>query len=83
MPEFTKQDTFDKVAVIIAEKLSIDPSSIKDESTLQDLGADSLDIVEIIMRLEEQFGIQIKDEQAEGLETVGDVVTYVNELRSK
>jgi len=83
MAEFNRQDTFDKVAAIIAEKLSIDKATIAGQSTLQDLGADSLDIVEIIMKLEEQFGIQIKDEEAEKLQTVDDVVSYVHQLRTR
>ncbi len=83
MAEFNRQDTFDKVVDIIADKLSIDKSTITGQSTLQDLGADSLDIVEIIMKLEEQFGIQIKDDQAENLHTVDDVVSYVHQLRTK
>ena len=83
MAEFNRQDTFDKVVDIIADKLNIDKSTITGQSTLQDLGADSLDIVEIIMKLEEQFGIQIKDTQAENLHTVDDVVSYVHQLRTK
>ena len=83
MAEFEKQNTQDKVARIIAEKLSIDASTIKLESTLQDLGADSLDLVEIIMKLEEQFGIEVDDAKAENLKNVSDVVEYVHSMRSK
>ena len=83
MAEFEKQNTQDKVARIIAEKLSIDASTIKLESTLQDLGADSLDLVEIIMKLEEQFGIEVDDAKAESLKNVNDVVEYVHSMRSK
>ena len=53
------------------------------QSTLQDLGADSLDMVEIIMKLEEQFGIEINDEDAEKLHNISDVVDYVQNLRTK
>lgn len=77
------QDTFNKVADIIAQKLSIDKSKITIQSTLQDLGADSLDVVEIIMKVEEQFNIEIDDEKAEQLKNVEDVVTYVDSLRKK
>ena len=83
MAEFEKQNTQDKVARIIAEKLSIDVSTIKLESTLQNLGADSLDLVEIIMKLEEQFDIEVDDAKAESLKNVNDVVEYVHSMRSK
>lgn len=83
MAEFEKQNTQDKVVRIIAEKLSIDSSTIKLESTLQDLGADSLDLVEIIMKLEEQFGIEVDDAKAEALKNVNDVVSYVHSMRTK
>lgn len=83
MAEFEKQNTQDKVARIIAEKLSIDASTITLDSTLQDLGADSLDLVEIIMKLEEQFGIEVDDAKAETLKNVNDVVEYVHSMRSK
>jgi acyl carrier protein len=83
MAEFEKQNTQDKVIRIIAEKLSIDPSTIKPDATLQDLGADSLDLVEIIMKLEEQFGVEVDDAKAETLKNVNDVVSYVHSMRSK
>ena len=62
---FSKEDTLKKVVEIIAEKLSMSPDVIKATSTFKDLGADSLDIVEVIMNFEEAFGIEIKDEEAE------------------
>lgn len=77
------QNTKDRVIVIIADKLSIDKGSITDTATLQDLGADSLDLVEIIMKLEEQFGIEIDDAKAEQLKNVKDVVDYVDSIRTK
>ncbi len=83
MAEFDKQNTHDKVVVIIATKLSIDPSTVKSDATLQDLGADSLDLVEIIMKLEEQFGIEIDDAKAETFKNVNDVVEYVHSIRTK
>ncbi len=83
MAEFDKQNTQDKVAAIVATKLSIDPSTIKSDSNLQDLGADSLDLVEITMKLEEQFGIEIDDAKAENLKNVNDVVEYVHSMRTK
>ena len=83
MAEFDTHSTYDKVAHIIADKLKIDASIIKPESTLKDLGADSLDLVEIIMKIEEQFGVEIDDERAEHMKNVGEVVEYVNSMRSK
>lgn len=83
MAEFNKVDTYEKVVAIIADKLKIDKKMINEESTMVDLGADSLDIVEIIMRLEEQFGIEINDEDAAKLHNVLSVVDYVHMLRKK
>ena len=78
-----KKETADKIISIIAEKLHIEPSAINAQSTLQDLGADSLDMVDIIMKIEEEFGIEINDEDAEGLGNVQDVINYVHALRVK
>ena len=83
MAEFDKQSTHDKVIEIIALKLKIDKNTIKSSSKLDDLGADSLDMVEIIMKLEETFGIEIDDAQAEKLHNVEDVIGYINSIRSK
>jgi len=83
MAEFDKKDTFNKVVDIITEKLNIDKSLITSDATLQSLGADSLDIVELIMRFEDQFGIEINDEDAEKLQTLAEVVDYVHARRKK
>ena len=69
---------FEKVREIIADKLSISEDEITmDSSLLEDLNADSLDIVELIMALEDELDMEIPDEDAEGFVTVGDVVKYV------
>ncbi|SMC21635.1 acyl carrier protein [Clostridium acidisoli DSM 12555] len=69
---------FDKIKSIIADQLGLDASEITMESSfVDDLGADSLDIVELIMALEEEFEIEFPDEDAEKVSTVGDVVTYI------
>ncbi|HHY77400.1 MAG TPA: acyl carrier protein [Clostridiales bacterium] len=69
---------FEKVQEKIAEQLGIDTDDITMESSfIEDLGADSLDIVELLMALEEEFDIEIPDEEAEKLVTVGDVVEYI------
>ena len=71
---------FEKVREIIADKLSINEDEITmDSSFLEDLNADSLDIVELIMALEDELDMEIPDEDAEGFVTVGDVVKYVKE----
>jgi len=77
------KETADKIIALIAEKLHIDAATINAQSTLQDLGADSLDMVDIIMKVEEEFGIEINDEEAEKMHNVQDVINYVHELRIK
>lgn len=83
MSTFDIHDTLNKMTTIIAEQLRIDRATIKPESTFKDLGADSLDMVQIIMKLEEQFGIEINDADAEKMEKLADAVNYVNARRTK
>jgi acyl carrier protein len=83
MAGFDRTDTYNKVVDIVAQKLKVEKQVITPSSTLADLGADSLDMVEIIMKLEEQFGIEINDEEAEKLHNVDQVVDYVQQLRSR
>ena len=72
--------TFDKVRDIVVEQLSVDPDDVAVESTfIDDLGADSLDIVELIMAFEEEFGIEIPDSVAEKIKTVQDVITFIEQ----
>ena len=71
---------FDKLKKTIAEQLGVDEGEITPESHfIDDLGADSLDTVELVMQLEEEYGIEIPDEDAEKLQTVGDVSKYIEE----
>jgi acyl carrier protein len=68
-----------KVKTIIADQLGVGEDEIKPESSfIEDLGADSLDIVELVMAMEEEFEIEIPDEQAENIKTVGDATNYIN-----
>ena len=68
-----------KVKSIIADQLGVGEDEIKPESSfIEDLGADSLDIVELVMAMEEEFEVEIPDEEAENIKTVGDAVNYVN-----
>lgn len=83
MTTFSYEDTLAKVADIVADKLGIDKKNIVPTATLQDLGADSLDLVEIVMKMEEQFGLEISDEDAEHMNNVGDVVAYIQKNRTK
>ena len=76
-------ETAGKITSIIAEKLHVDAATINAQATLQDLGADSLDMVDIVMKVEEEFGIEINDEDAETLHTVQDFINYVHALRVK
>ena len=69
---------FEKVKAIIAEQLNIDADKITMESSIiEDLGADSLDVVELVMVLEENFGVEIPDDEAEKINTIGDIVNYI------
>ena len=69
----------ERVKGIVAEQLSIGADEIKNESSfIDDLGADSLDTVELVMAFEEEFGIEIPDDAAESIQTVGDAVNFIN-----
>ena len=72
-------NTLDKIKEIIIDKLGVEHSKITNESRfIDDLGADSLDTVELIMQFEEEFDIEISDDDAEGLTTVGSSIDYIN-----
>ena len=74
--------TFDDVKAIVVEQLSVSADEVKMESKfVDDLNADSLDVVELIMALEDKLGIEIPDEAAEKMATVGDVVAYIEEKK--
>jgi len=71
---------FDRVKEIIVEQLGVDPEEVTPEASfVDDLGADSLDIVELIMALEEEFDMQIPDEDAEKIRKVGEAVKYIQD----
>lgn len=74
-----KMEVIDRVKKIIIDQLGVDASKITEESSfVDDLGADSLDIVELIMAFEEEFDVEIPDEDAEKIKTVGDATKYLN-----
>ncbi len=73
-----------KVKDIIVEQLGVNPDQVTpDAKFIEDLGADSLDTVELVMALEEEFGQEIPDEEAEKLQSVGDVIKYIEEIQQK
>ncbi|WP_347487893.1 acyl carrier protein [Desulfoscipio sp. XC116] len=73
-------DIFERVKEIIVEQLGVEPGDVKAEASfVDDLGADSLDIVELVMALEETFELQIPDEDAEKIRKVGEAVQYIKE----
>ncbi|HEX8700880.1 MAG TPA: acyl carrier protein [Myxococcaceae bacterium] len=73
------QSIENKVKNIIADQLGVGEDEIKPESSfIEDLGADSLDIVELVMAMEEEFEVEIPDEEAENIKTVGDAINYIN-----
>ncbi|ACO04044.1 MAG TPA: acyl carrier protein [Persephonella sp.] len=74
----------ERIKEIIADQLGIDVEQIKPESKfVDDLGADSLDVVELIMAFEEEFDVEIPDEDAEKIQTVGDVINYIKEKKGE
>jgi acyl carrier protein len=74
---------FDEVKEVIVEQLNVTPEEVKLESNfVEDLGADSLDVVELVMALEEKFGIEIPDSESEKIQTVQDVVNYIEQHKN-
>jgi acyl carrier protein len=69
---------FDRVKAIVAEQLGVEPDEVTPQSKfVEDLGADSLDVVELVMALEDEFSLEIPDEEAEKISTVGDAAKYI------
>ena len=75
---------FEDVRDVVVEQLSVSPDQVKlDSKIIEDLGADSLDVVELVMALEEKFGIEIPDSESEKLVSIKDVVDYIENLPRK
>ncbi|NLZ38131.1 MAG: acyl carrier protein [Firmicutes bacterium] len=70
-------DVFDEVISLISDQLTVDEDELTMETSFEDLNADSLDIVELVMALEEKFNLEISDDELESIKTVGDVVRYI------
>ena len=78
----SQEEILQKVCSIVSDQLSVESGEVKPDSNFQnDLGADSLDTVELVMALEEEFDIEIPDEAAEGIATVGDAVKFIEEKK--
>lgn len=78
---FDRNDTAAKIIAIIADQLTMKKEDITEESSMESLGADSLDRVEIVMKIEEKFDLEINDDDADKLSTVAQAIDYVNSLR--
>ncbi|NLJ56095.1 MAG: acyl carrier protein [Firmicutes bacterium] len=72
-------DVFAKVKTLIVEQLDVDEDKVSPKTTFEDLDADSLDVVELVMALEEEFDFEISDETVENIKTVGDIINYIEE----
>lgn len=83
MAAFEKNDTLAKVVDTIVQELKVDRNLVNESATLEGLGADSLDIVQIIMKFEEQFGMEISDQDAEKMNSLSDIVNYIDARRTR
>jgi acyl carrier protein len=71
-------DVFERITKIVVDRLGVEESAVKEEASFKDdLGADSLDVVELVMELEDEFDMEISDDEAEKISTVGDAVNYI------
>jgi acyl carrier protein len=80
MSTMSREEILAQLKPVVAEQLGVDESEVREDASFtEDLNADSLDLVELIMSLEEKFGLQISDEDAEKLTTVGEAVEFISE----
>lgn len=76
----TEAEIFEKLKAIIVDQLGVEEDAVKENATfVEDLSADSLDIVELVMAIEDEFGLEIPDQAAENIVTVQDVINYIKE----
>ncbi|MBN1549493.1 acyl carrier protein [Candidatus Babeliales bacterium] len=83
MSSFDRSDTAAKLCSILTKELKVDAASLKEEKTFKELGADSLDMFEITLKVEEAFGLEIPDNDAEQLQTIKATVDYLQSKRTK
>ncbi|MCW6652611.1 acyl carrier protein [Aerococcaceae bacterium NML191292] len=76
----TEQTTFEQVKGMIVDRFGVPSEKVTEQMTFEDLGADSLDVVELVMELEDRFNVQFEDEKIEQLSNVGDAVQYIDQL---
>ena len=75
-----KEEIFGKLKELVVDQLGVEEDEVTMEATMQDdLGADSLDLVDLVMSVEEEFGVKVADEDLENIKTVGDIVNYIEE----
>ena len=75
-----KEEIFDKLKELVVDQLGVEEDEVTMEATMQDdRGADSLDLVDLVMSVEEEFGVKVADEDLENIKTVGDIVNYIEE----
>ena len=75
----SREEVYERVKDVLVEQLGVDESEVSEAASFQDdLDADSLDLVELIMELEDQFGVKISDEDAQSIQTVGQAVDYIS-----
>ena len=76
-----KEEIFDKLKELVVDQLGVEEDEVTMEASMQDdLGADSLDLVDLVMSVEEEFGVKVADEDLENIKTVGDIVNYIEDL---
>lgn len=75
-----KEEIFDKLKDLVVDQLGVEEDEVTMEASMQDdLGADSLDLVDLVMSVEEEFGVKVADEDLENIKTVGDIVNYIED----
>ena len=75
-----KEEIFDKLKELVVDQLGVEEDEVTMEASMQDdMGADSLDLVDLVMSVEEEFGVKVADEDLENIKTVGDIVNYIED----
>ena len=78
-----KEEIFEKLKELVVDQLGVEEDEVTMEASMQDdLGADSLDLVDLVMSVEEEFGVKVADEDLENIQTVGDLVDYIEENKA-